>query len=60
MEEELADLNKQVVDCEEKLGKLINRKNDLAQRIKDKKMEILYQKTIEPGRSVEEVYLSDT
>lgn len=43
------------VDCEEELGKLINRKNDLAQRIKDKKMEILYQKTIESGKSVEEV-----
>lgn len=54
LEEELAALTKEMVQCEEKVKELTARKKELKQLIEKKQMEALYKATVESGKSIEE------
>lgn len=54
LEEELTALEVEVLECEEKIKELTNRKRELKQLIEQKQMEALYKAAVESGKSIEE------
>lgn len=55
VEEELAELEKELTECEDQIRNDMNKKEQLIRAIESKKMGMLYQAISKSGKSIDEV-----
>lgn len=55
VKEELMELGREVIECEDEIKRLMDRKKEVKQLIEQKQMEVLYQAVLRSGKSIEDV-----
>lgn len=55
VKEELMELGREVIECEDEIKRLMDRKKEVEQLIEQKQMEALYQAVLRSGKSIEDV-----
>ena len=55
VKEELMELGREVIECEDEIKRLMDRKKEVKQLIEQKQMEALYQAVLRSGKSIEDV-----